>query len=170
MPTCCVLYTVTGGREPIYAAVDRATGRFWTSPSYDGAKRQAIDAGMDDNFIERRISKEAFLESMGVKHEPPASIPMPAPKPQPVKKKKRSIFDWFVSPSGDRGTGDDLPSLNQKKSRAKPDRKASKKKSDKSSKSPFSSNTDVTPNNPQGGSEDPLIVRRDDKDKPSPFA
>src|SRR6185437_10251490 len=104
MASHCLLYTVTGGREVFYAAVDRETDRVWTSPTKEGAQRQAQDAGMD-NFTERMISKDALLESLGVADDhhlrdghnrterPPREV-APAPK---------SPAPWFVAGEGHDG-------------------------------------------------------------------
>ncbi len=95
-----LLYTVTGGREVFYAAVDRETERVWTSPTKEGALRQAQDAGMGDNFTERMISKSAFLESMGVVEDHHSLRPADHQEHVPREEAPKSPTSWFAPGEG----------------------------------------------------------------------
>src|SRR5471032_2064923 len=104
METHCLLYTVTGGREVFYAAVDRETDRVWTSPTKEGAQRQAQDAGLD-NFTERTITKEALLASMGVADDHHLSLHSDRTERPPREEtpEPKSPAPWFVAGEGHDG-------------------------------------------------------------------
>ncbi|HET6246617.1 MAG TPA: hypothetical protein VFE47_02875 [Tepidisphaeraceae bacterium] len=92
------LYTVTGLREPFYAAVDQTSGRAWTAPTKDGAIRQAREAGIE-GFIEQTITREKFLRSLGIESGPrprAASNTIPHPNPTPPSPSPASATSWFV--------------------------------------------------------------------------
>ena len=88
------LYTVTGLREPFYAAVDHDTGRAWTSPTKDGAIRQGREAGIE-NFLERTITREKFLRSLGIENDPQPRIHHDTTHIEPAKK-PASPAPWFT--------------------------------------------------------------------------
>jgi hypothetical protein len=101
------LYTVTGLREPFYAAVDHDTGRAWTAPTKDGAIRQAREAGIE-GFIEQTITREKFLRSLGIESEPRPRIhrdPSPHHDPTPPAPEAAPPGTWFVA--GDDAVDDD---------------------------------------------------------------
>jgi hypothetical protein len=91
------LYTVTGLREPFYAAVDLETGRAWTSPTKDGALRQAKDAGIE-GLVERTITRERFLRSLGIENEPAMRIDRHSGQAadSTQRQSKPSAGSWFV--------------------------------------------------------------------------
>lgn len=149
------LYTVTGGRETYYAAVDWESGRVWTSPTKDGARRQATEAGVT-TLKEIAITRDAFLREMGVSdlklrtptEAAPHHVPLeyPRPKAQPT----HAEAPWFIPGAGDAGPTGKLPSRSKFSGRGNV--KAPK------GKSPFTSRPIISPVSASGTDDNVVIV------------
>lgn len=145
------IYTVTGGHEVFYAAVDRDTDRVWTAPTKEVAHRQAQEAGLE-TFTERLISKDALLQSLGIDSErrlaiDPEQSRRREPDPPPPSK-----TPWFVAGEG----SEDAPDAPQKFPRLPAMGGRRKSRRMKGGKSPFAANQPIAPAAPRG--DDVLIV------------
>jgi hypothetical protein len=147
------IYTVTGGHEVFYAAVDRSTGRVWTAPTKEVAHRQARDAGLE-TFTERVISKDALLESLGIHNDRRAPVEPDRSPPREQDVSAASKTPWFVAGDGttDSETAQSLPRLPSLRGKGKSARGAK-------GKSPFAASQPIGAAAPGGeGTDDMLIV------------
>ncbi len=165
-----ILYTVSGPREPYYAAVDWETGRLWTSPTPDGAVRQARDAGLMD-FTEQNISRDMLLKKLGVGSAPAITPSRESDwnrmKEADAARKSRKTApptssQWFVP--GDGFAGADVcpptPLNARSRGRAKKPNRAAK------TGSPFAGSQPIDPS--ASDAEDILIVPSADHDPTPP--
>jgi hypothetical protein len=144
------IYTVTGGHEVYYAAVDRETGRVWTAPTKEVCHKQAREAGFD-TFTERVISKENLLESLGI-HDDHA-MRIEAAKPAPIEKSPPSRTPWFVA--GDGNADAPMPKL-PRMSSMKGSRKSGR---GSAGRSPFAANEPIAPvGSKQEGTDDDVLI------------
>jgi hypothetical protein len=166
-----VLYTVQGVRELYYAAIDWETGKVWTAPTKDVARRMAREAGLTV-CTEETISKDDLMRSLGfgrtlklrpsdeaekphtalfTDHEPPSDAP--AAKPG-------SPSAWFVPASGEveLGAAERFPQLPKTSKHGKKSPKGGNKGS------PFAASRPIAPGAVGDGenSDDVLIVPSSD--------
>jgi hypothetical protein len=164
------LYTVTGLREPFYAAVDQETGRAWTAPTKDGAIRQASEAGIE-GFIEQTITREKFLRSLGIE---PSLAPkihrdsgVPRHDPTPVRPGATPPGTWFIA--DEEAVDDDT---NGKSLSIPPRLKASRKSAPPRGGSPFAGRPIDAPSNKIEAAEDDFLMIPSDHNiaaAPTPF-